>query len=34
MNVYGFVVTDEMAQAQNKIADFALNGTQTARSDA
>jgi integrase len=34
MNVYGDVVTNEMAEAQGKIAALALNSTQTARSDA
>lgn len=34
MNVYGDVITDEMTQAQSKITGFALNSTQTARSDA
>ena len=30
MNTYGDVVTDEMAQAEGKVARLALNGTQTA----
>lgn len=33
MNVYGDVVTDEMAQAQSKISAFAINSTQTALGD-
>lgn len=31
MNVYGDVVTDEMAQASGKVTRMALNGTETAR---
>jgi len=28
MNVYGDVVTDEMAEAHGKVVDLALNGSQ------
>ena len=34
INFYGDVITDEMTEAQSKIAALALNGTQPARSDA
>lgn len=31
MNTYGDVVTNEMAEAQAKVAELAVNSTQTAR---
>ncbi len=31
MNVYGSIVTNEMAEAGAKVAGLALNGTDTAR---
>jgi len=31
MNIYGDVVTNEMAQAHGKVVDLALNGLQTDR---
>ena len=31
MNTYGDVVTNEMAEAQGKVASLAVNSTQTAR---